>query len=311
MGSAVTAGLLASGYVTNVFVGGALLSGVLDFPTLRFEESGHHDSGTCTFTVIDKTNAVTIRDKAFIHIVDANGTLFKGFVEQRTPTVMAVGRRIDVQARGIESLLDTILVVSNRRPPSGSTPVESDKARLQYLLATYGSQGLYNDNYGSSDPSKIQTLRASMPTQKFKNLTLRQAIESVLAVASDTADYYIDNLGRLHTFDADHPEGDAAPYVVRVGTPVLGELAPEELEIEFDSQGLVNDYQVRAKLRAADVRVADTSSIALYGRYADYIDAPDADTIAKATAVGNAALSDNAAPKVRGSFKVSTPYDLS
>lgn len=297
--------VLPSGYVTNIFIDSVQMAGKVDLGTLEIEESGNQQIGSCSFTIIDRNNSVTVKDKAFVQVADSTGQLFKGFVDGRTPQVMAIGRRIDVMAHGIESLLDTIIVVENVRKVD-----ESDKARLQYFLATYGSQGLYNNSLGSTDNSKIQVLRASMPNQKFKNMTLRNVVESILGLASETSDYYIDNIGRLHTFDATHPEGDSAPYVVRVGTPAADEVAPEEPVIEFDSQGLINDYQVRAKNKIYDVRRADTASIALYGRYAAFVDAPDADTQEKANRVGDAALKDNAAPKARGSFRVTTPYDL-
>ena len=150
-----------------------------------------------------------------------------------------------------------------------------------------------------------------MPNQRFKNMTLRQAIEAVLGLASESSNYYIDALGRLHTFDNSHSENIAAPYEVIVGTPSTNQMAPEDLVIDFDTSNLINDYQVRAKVRAADVRVADEYSMSRYGRRAAYIDAPDADTTAKATAVGNAALRDTADPIPRGSFSFSSPYDES
>lgn len=306
---ATGATVTATGYVVNIYVGGVLVSGKVDFSTLKFTESGNQQVGNCRFEITDMTNSVTVADKAFVSIADANDQLFKGYVKSRTPRVAAVGRIIQIEADGIEIKLDTSLVISNRRPPSGATPVESDADRLKYLLATYGSQGLYNGSFGSTDVSKIQTLDATMPTQKFRKLTLRQAIEQVLGEASDTANYYIDNLGRLHTFDATHPEGDAAPYAIRVGDPGAGEISPEEPDFGYDSQALKNGYWVNAKVAAVSQWVPDQASIDAYGLWAAYIDAPDADTSAKALAVGQAALKDTAQPIVNGSFKVSSPND--
>ncbi|TAL41562.1 MAG: hypothetical protein EPN91_10305 [Salinibacterium sp.] len=306
---AAGATVTATGYVVNIYVGGVLVSGKVDFRSLKFTESGNQQVGNCRLEIIDMTNSVSVTDKAFVSIADATDQLFKGYVKSRTPRVAAVGRIIEIEADGIEVKLDTSLVISNRRPPSGSTPVESDAARLAYLLGTYGSQGLFNGSFGSTDVSKIQTLQASMPTQKFRKLTLRQAIEQVLGEASQTANYYIDNLGRLHTFDATHPEGDAAPYVIRVGDPGAGEISPEEPDFGYDAQALKNGYWVNAKVAIASHWVPDQTSIDQYGLWAGYVDAPDADTYAKAEAVGQAALKDTAQPLVNGSFKVSSPYD--
>lgn len=299
-----------TGYHTNIWVNGAQMAGRVDWSTLRIEDSGNHEVGQASFTVTDiSLVASAVVDEAFVEIVDALGHRFKGFIKNRKVRLHGPGRHIDVTARGIEGLLDTIIVVSNVRPAG-----ESDKARIQYFLATYGNQGLYNNAFGSTDTSKIQTLNASLPKQRFKTETLRQVVEKILGLASDTADYYLDNLGRLHTFDATNTESLTAPYVMRVGTPGAGEVAPEDEpspDIEWDTDTLVNDYWVTAGKRSADVRVADAVSIARYGRRAGFVDAPDADTVAKAEAVGNAALKDNAYPKVRGGFSVSSPYDKS
>lgn len=308
MGSSLITPLLAvqeSGYVLNVWAGSSLLSRYIPLESIRESISGNQEVGTFEFDAVDTAVSIgAISGERYVRVEDAGGTRFKGFIRSWSPKVMGASRYWSVTAFGIESLLDSIVVLQNTRYAG-----ESDKTRLQYLLATYGSQGLYNDAFGSTDTSKIQTLNASMPKQKFKYQTLRQAIESVLGAASDTSNYYIDHAGRLHTFDATHPEADTAPYVIRVGTPGGGEVAPEELTLERDSTELRNDYYVRAKYRAYDTRVISQNSMDLYGRRTAVVDAPDADTLAKATAVGRAALRDTAYPKVRGSFYVSTPYD--
>jgi hypothetical protein len=295
-----------TGYVVNIWVNGAQIARWVDITSLAIAESGNQQVGDASFTVTDPAMVVSVlTDEAYVHIADAQGSLFKGFVRSRRPKIVAAGRRVEVTCRDVSSLLDTTLVVSNDRAAG-----ESDKARIQYLLATYGSQGIYNNGIGSTDTSQIRTLRSNMPRQRFRNMTLRQAIESVLGLASESSNYYVDNLGRIVTFDNSNPINDNAPYVVRVAhTLAGGQVAPGELVIDFDTDTLFNDYQVRAKVRSADVRVADLASINKYGRRARYIDAPDAETVEKATAVGNAALLDDAAPKARGSFHVESPFD--
>ncbi len=302
MATATTSMLTPAGtpYVVNLWLGGQFLSPYLDIETLRVEESGTQEQVTASFTLTDKANSLRLPDEAFVHIQHAGETIFKGFTRSRRPSIVAIGKIIEITCHDIGSLLDTCLVVSQPR-----TATESDKARLLWLLSTYGNQSLFNNSYGSTDPQYIQVLKGSMPNQRFKNMTLRQAIEAVLGLASESSNYFIDAVGRLHTFDNSHPESNTAPYSINVST-TLGatEIAPEDLVIDFDTSSLINDYQVRAKSRTADVRVADEYSMSRYGRRAAYIDAPDADTIAKATAVGNAALRDTADPIPRGSFSV-------
>lgn len=297
--------ILPSGFVVNTWVNSANASGLIDFESIEEDFSGNQEVGSYQFDITDSAvTAAYIKDMAYVRVQDAEGGRFKGFITSRTPVVMGGARKIHVEATGIEYLLDNIVVLQNTRYAG-----ESDATRIMYLLATYGGQGLFNDSFGSTDTSKIQVLNASMPKQKFRYMTLRQAIEAVLGVASTTSNYYIDHLGRLHTFDQSHPDiVTSAPYVIRVGTPGGGEISPEDMVIEYDSTDLKNFYYVRAKYRSADVPVSDANSISLYGRRTAIVDAPDADTSTKATAVGNAALLDNAAPKVRGSFTVRTPY---
>lgn len=306
MPTATTSALGPDGtaYTVNLWIAGLLYSPYLDITSLRVEESGTQEQVTASFTLVDKDNSLRLPDEGFVHIQHGGETIFKGFTRSRRPRIVALGKIAEITCNDIGSLLDTTLVVSNIRKTD-----ESDKARLLYLLATYGSQGIWNAGIGSTDPSKIQVLKGAMPNQKFKNMTLRQAIESVLGLASESSNYYLDASGRLHTFDNSNPESDSAPYSVKVAH-ALGatEIAPEDLVIDFDTSSLINDYQVRAGVRAAGVRVADEYSMNRYGRRAAYIDAPDADTSAKATLVGMAALRDTADPIPRGSFTVQDTY---
>ena len=306
MTTATTAALTAEeqAYTVNVWIAGLHMTPYLDVHSLRVEETGTQEQVTASFTLVDKSNALALPDEAFVHIAHGAETIFKGFTRSRRPRIVAIGKIVEITCADIGSLLDTCLVVSQPR-----TATETDKARLLWLLSTYGSQSLFNNGYGSTDPQYIQVLKGSMPNQRFKNMTLRQAIEAVLGLASESSNYFVDAAGRLHTFDNSNPESNTAPYSVNV-TPTLGatEIAPEDLTIDFDTSNLINDYQVRAKVRAADVRVADQYSMNRYGRRAAYIDAPDANTSAKATAVGNAALRDTADPIPRGSFSVQDDY---
>ena len=297
-------------WAVNTYANGVEISPYVSYGegfTFRVSESGNTEPGRAEFAIVDKANAVSaLSDHAYIRVQRSGVDGFRGFVTSRRPRITTTGRVVACTAMDISMLLDTTLVVANTRAAG-----ESDSTRIKYLLATYGNQGLYNNGVGSTDVSKIQTLNAAMPKQKFKFMTLRQAIESVLGQASPSSNYYIDASGRLHTFDSDHPENDTAPYNVNVAhTLSATEAAPIDLTIDFDSSNLINDYYVRAKYRTADIRRVDLVSISLYGRRAAYIDAPDADTSTKAAAVGDAALRDTAFPLPRGSFTLEAPYDV-
>ena len=268
--------------------------------TYKISESGGTEPAQAELSFLDKTNTLVIPDEAYVRTQFQGSDAFRGFVKSRRPRITTTGRVISVTCSDVSMLLDTTIVVSNQRPAG-----ESDAARIKYLLAAYASQGLFSGSYGSTDVSKIRTLNSSMPKQNFRYLTLRQAIERVLGRASTSSNYYIDSSGRLHTFDSDHPEADAAPWKIKVTHSLAAdEAAPDNLQIDFDTQSLINDYWVRGKTAGGSGRFADSTSISLFGRRSAYIDGPDSTTAADAEALGRAALRDTAYPIARGSFTV-------
>lgn len=286
----------------------------VDLGTVRIEESGNNESATCSFDFIQEATSVPSNySTQFDDWAVPEGTVlfrhgsdevFQGFIRQLNPVPEGISRRVSVTAYDIGTILDKIIVAGTDARPAG----ESDKARIQYLLAAYG-QPLENV-IGNQDFSQVQVLEADMPKQKFVNQTLRQAIEQVLGAASPTANYYIDPVGRLHTFDNDNPEGLVAPYeVVTKATGLASdECVVSDLSIEWDTSQLINHYKVRGKNASASIVISNSDSVARYGRRSAVIDAPDADTTDKATRVGLAALADTKNPLVRGSFTVEGAY---
>jgi len=166
---------------------------------------------------------------------------------------------------------------------------------------------------GMTDWSKTQVLSATMAQQKFHpRLTLRQCIERVLAASSDSANYYVDYQPALHTYDYQNLEtGHVVPANVNVTqSPAGGEVAPEDLRVDWDSDGLVNSYFVQGKNALGSGFYTDADllpgpwSIDLFGLRSAYLQAPDADTEAKGRRVAKAALVDTRNPVPRGSFSV-------
>ena len=298
----------------NLFVGQPTASASLNITdyvpleTMTLEESGNYERSTLTFEFLDNVHSIGsnpfasfnnwIVDKGSVRLAQGADELFRGFIQQRKITIEGISRRIAVTATDISVLLDKTIVDPVVTRKNG----ESDRQRIQWLLATYGQAFV---TAGSSDNSMIQTLQATMPDQKFSNLTLRQAIERVLGAASTSANYYIDPTGRLHTFDTSNPETFPAPYAINVTPlPSASEVAPEDLEIEFDSENLIDYYRIRGKNAAGTVPRSTATSIATYGLWQAFADAPDADTVAKGNAVGDAYLNDTNVPTPRGSFSV-------
>lgn len=296
-------------FAVNTYVNDINISanvGYLDEFPFRVSESGGTEPATAEIVVLDKTNILSqITGEAYVRVQRSGVDLFRGFIRSWRPRISTVGRIISVSATDVSSLLDSTIVVSNLRVAG-----ESDSDRIKYFLATYAGQSLLSGSIGSSDVSKIQMLNNSMRKQKFRYLTLRQAIERILGAASASSNYYIDSAGRLHTFDSDNPENEAAPYNINVTTsPAATEAAPENLTVDFDTQSLVNFYYVRGATSAGSGPFSDATSISLFGRRSAFIDGPDSRTGSDALALGNAALRDTAYPIARGSFTLHAPYD--
>lgn len=275
--------------------------------SITIEESGTRDESSASFVFRDEDllyNA--LRGEWRVLIQHQNETVFRGYIGRPSLSVKAIWGEHSVSCRDFSSMLDRLIVKSRFVRQAG----ESDKARIQWLFDTIG-QPMVSE--GMTAWGRVQVLNASMPKQTFPpRLTLRQCIERVLAAASDSANYYVDHWPRLHTFDADNPEdGWTADANVNVtAIPDADEFAPEEFQWDWDTDGLVNAYYVRGKNAAGSGWYPDRDimdgpwSSSLFGMRAAYIDAPDADTQAKATRVARAALRDTWNPIPRGSYKV-------
>lgn len=275
--------------------------------SINIEETGTRDEATASFAIIDKALLYSaMRGEWKVSISHGDRSIFRGYIGRPSSEIKAIYGERAASARDVGSLIDRLIVKSRFVRPEG----ESDKARLQWLIDTIG-QPLVEE--GMTQWGKVQVLNANMPKQTFPTrLTLRQCIERVLGAASDSANYYIDMEPRLHTFDADHPEaGWTAPFHVNTtSSPASYEIAPEDLRVDWDSDGIVNSYYVRGKNAAGSGWYTDKDllqppwSIYLFGLRSAYIDAPDADTQFKAERIARQALMDTRNPIPRGSFSV-------
>lgn len=277
----------------------------LENAPLTVEDTGNQADDTCSFEVLDVRRVIThIQPEARVIVKQGQKSLFRGFIRTFTPVPFTNQNRVSVQCVGLSSLIDKCII------PPGSAYArakdESDRARILWLLTTFGQPFL---DLASNDFTKVQVLESLMEDQKFGSLTLRQAIEQVLGASSESANYYFDTAGRLHTFDDDHPESDEAPYeVITTQTPGATQVAPTNLQVTWDTTELVNYYIVRGKNRAGSGQFSNEESIDLYGRRQAFIDGPNSDTARKARRLGRAALHDTKDPMRRGSFTVDHEY---
>jgi hypothetical protein len=290
---------------------GAVGGPAIDLSSLRFEDTGTSEVGTLEFDVIDMGLASQLVDCMPIRVEDnlTPRTAWTGELVSRAPTVVASGAAIHVTCHDVGLYLDSSLVPSDARQNNSAyfgagTRLESDRLRIMYLLAIYGSRL-------SADASQISlyvTKGANgMLPQRWLGLNLRQAAETVASAAGPDILVTTDPSGRLSY--RKRLAGSAAPFALRVGNPGGGEMSPENLVIEYDSTQIVNAYYVKGATAAGTGWVLDYASILQYGRHEAFVDAPDADTAAKRDALGAAYLSDNSQPVVRGSFEATSPYD--
>lgn len=275
----------------------------IDVESIRIEETGSRESSTFECDVLDEGLAflnTVIGPEGKIQVSINGQHMFLGYVRQPRARWTGISRQMTLTAYDIGTLLDKLIIYPKHKRVAN----ERDKARIQWLISTYGDVFMQDGAGGGSGFSKIQTLATeTLPDQTFQNQTLRQAIEQVLGAASNSSNYFVDNIGRLHTYDDDNPESDVAPYEVNAtASPAADEVAPDDLEIEWDTSNLVNFWVVRGKNAVS--AYSDSDSIRTYGKRQSYIDAPDANTEAKRARVGRAALRDAKNPVARGSFSV-------
>lgn len=313
---------------------------LIDWSTISIEETGNQEGATFDAVLLDRSQTFAQMRGRWRLLVNwrnpVSGTMtpmFRGFITTPSPDIKAIYGELAIHAEDCGTLLDRIVIgTKGLVAPAG----QSDKQRIQWLFNRPARDGVPIGqplfDMGLTSWAKVQTLRANMPKQTFPaRLTLRQAIERVLSQASDTdsADYFMDHEPRLWTFDSDtiNTVLDRTPYDINTASsPGAGKVAPEDLNVEWDADGMFTGYFVEAANAAVSKfywdsdqfpdlanRLPSPYGVNLYGRLAGNISAPDANTNAKAQRVAKAALRDTRNPVPRISFSVSgtSTYDAS
>lgn len=299
----------------------------LDAPP-TFEESGTFESATATMRMRDKALAYTaMRGEWHCEITwrPTGALLFRGLI--RTPSRQLVVREhgLDLQADDISVLLDRCIITKRVERAGG----EGLKSRIAWLFGelTHGPGSAWSGTRvaqpllaaGFDYTTFVQGLDSNLPKQVFTaNLTLRQALERILGAVGSTgnpnsANYYV-AWPFLHVFDDDNTESTRrAPYDINAAhSPGVGFVAPEEMNVDWDTSRLINAYYVRAKSPKVSGFYTDQDllngpwSVNLFGLRAAYLDGPDADTTAKVTRLARAALRDTRNPVPRISWKLTS-----
>lgn len=298
----------------------------LDTPP-RFEEAGTYESATATFRLRDKNLAYTaMRGEWHLQVVDrvTGSLLFRGLVRQPSRQMVVTEHGIDVVADDMSVLLDRLCITSRGEVRAGG---ETLRARIAWLFGSlkHGDGSAWSStkvaqpllDAGFDYTTFVKQLDTNLPRQTFPpNLTLRQALERILSAVDNgsgpnSANYYV-AWPYLHVFDDDNTESTrTAPYDINAAhSPGAGKVAPEDLNVDWDTTRLVNGYYVRGKNSAGSGFYTDQDllagpwSVNLFGLRVAYLDGPDADTAAKAVRLAKAALRDTRNPVPRITFSL-------
>lgn len=279
--------------------GRSVANTLLDYPSIELQDVAIGDSGTFAFRLWDASSNVAIRDEALVRVYDdtINQVIFLGTIRKRDYDAQGVGRWIVLEAVSVNSLLDRLLV------PFEDRPVESTGARFGYLWGLYAKAPL------SPDLTYVVNVNASLAADTFQNITLRQALQQIADQSGSSVRFYVDTTGRPHLFSGTESTPGAAPYNLNLAlAPGGGNIAPTSLSVERDGN-IRNRVFVVAAIPGASGWYQDDGSVDAYGPRETYVNAPSADTIAKARNVAQLYLGRMAEPRVRGKFTTESPYD--
>lgn len=272
---------------------------LLSIGSASITDAGTNARSTASFSL--KTTlaaAPEITDQALVAFVTPSATpdIFRGLIRSRRPRT-GLNTMLDIIADDLGGLLDDTYI------PSDVRPAETAQSRITWLWQTYASPPLELD-----DLSSVANIGSTLPVQNFAGVTLRQAIEMTISQASSSADYYVDTMGKLHVFTS---ESNAAPYAVKVGTPSGSEVAPEDLDIDYDSNAYANRVYIQAATpQASGFYRNETAITAAAGMLRTaVVQAPDCETAAMAASLAAMYLGRVSSSKPRGSFSCSSPYD--
>lgn len=175
------------------------LSAFVDAPSLVVTQRAYADVSRLSATIRDELATIADPIDHEVLLTDGAQKVFAGIVRVRAKSDTGVaGQRIyRIECQDFTTLL------GDDYAPAGSvrSTTESDKARITWLFATFGTKGVA---IGAS----VQTLRATMPAaQDFSGKTLHECLTMIAAVTGGS--FYVDYDKVLHYFTS---EVNAAPF---------------------------------------------------------------------------------------------------
>jgi len=282
----------------TVHVNGDDVSSDVHWSSLVIEDQAGKAPALTTFALRNRAIAdhPGLRDQDLVYIVDhrhSDSQAMRGFIVGRQ------GIREPVYSELRLSVLDQSILLGNVIPNEVRPAGEGARARVLYLWGYYAT-ALLNHDFTFVDETD-----SFLPAQTFAGVTLAEALDMIASQCTSSGavtSWYLDTYGRLHWFTA---ETNDAPKNVTSDTPGAGEIAPMDLEIEWDSRDFASGAYVRGATPAATGWSYSEVGKGFFthgmNRTAVY-DAPDADDATMRAAAGTAFLSKVDHGKPRGSF---------
>jgi len=270
------------------------LTADVDWDTFVATDNGTNGRSLVNFRLNRSlTSLTTVTDQALVKVVNhaLHTESHRAFVRSRKPVGKPMYDATDIIADDIGGLLDDTFIPIEIRP--GETMV----ARITALWF------FYRPDFLDDALTFVVSIGGTLPEQTFAGVTLRQAIEATISQASSSADYYVDALGRLHIFTS---ETNPAPFNIDADAPTGGEVAPETLDIEYESNSYANEVYIQGGTPEGSGWFSDVVAIAAASGLVRQavVQAPDCTTAAMATALSNMYLGRVKSGVPRGMFRI-------
>lgn len=289
---------------TNILlVGGADLWNGGKLQSLEWEHVGSNGPASLRAFHYDATEAFSIAGHANVTHLVSGVPQFQGVLMGRTaaPLGTPTGRTVQLVATDYSIELDRNLVEGIAYPAG-----LNDRAIVQGLCGNF-LRGTVSSNAVEGATTLIASTNVSMPAMTFEMQTLRSALEQVAITANGDGtgarELWVDASRRLRYRKT---SATAAPYTITDGAEGGGAIQPDAdppLTLVDDDSAIVNAVFVQGANAAGSGWEVNGASVGLYGWRAEQISAPDSDTLAKRTLIGQSYLSTRGAPVRRGTFQ--------
>lgn len=198
---------------------------------VKLVQRAYAETSRLSFSVADEAGTLSLLNEDEIVLMDGAVKAFQGPVrtKERSDRGVSAQRFYVVECQDFTTYLGDDYVPSNVL----RSTVESDKARIAWLGATYGTRGLVFSG------ATIATVRATMPEQDFSRLTLHQAMTLICSITGGS--FYVDYDKTLHYHTS---EVISAPFGLSDAPNGTTTFGFHGLKLKDDTTAIVNEVLV-------------------------------------------------------------------